>query len=355
MNKKRARLYAILLPSIALPLLATLLFFRLNTVEPNGKVTAFFHLYSSPVKEQLEQALSNFSHMYPEVELAYSIEPYLDMKRTRADLLSRGQLPEDHAVISSLIAADIPENSETSPGSWTGTEWKLYYNSEILSQLDTSEEDLQALSESGLASFLEALSPRLKPDQTLFAASSRYYIQWLSWLQHLELEQSSGRMPRSFSLENWQSSIDRFNSLVESGYVNQDHDDINEASTALRMFQGEALFTLATDSIYSIFLPGDRARIRSLSFPGSTNQGWFVGSGFYLTTTRPEKITRGAEAAARAFVEYLRSDEVISEILRTTGVKLHPTRTRGMLKEIPAMSDQVASPELQEIMDYIRN
>lgn len=355
MNKKRVWLYAILFLLIAFLLLATFWFFYLNTIEPKGKVTAFFHLYSSPVKEELEQVLSNFSRMYPEVELVYSIEPYLDMKRRRTDFFSNNQLAEDHAVVSSLIAADIPENSEISPGSWTGTEWKLFYNSEVLSQLNTSEEDLQVMSESGLTDFIENLSPRLKPDQTLFAASSRYYIQWLSWLQHLELEQSSGRMPNSLALENWQDSIDKFNRLVESGYINQDHGDINEASTALRMFQGDALFTLATDSIYSIFLPADRTSIRSLTFPGSSDQGWFVGSGFYLTMTKPQKITRGAEAAAQLLIEYLRSDEVISQILRTTGVKLHPVRTRQMFNEIPSISDQVGNTELQEIIDYIRN
>ena len=340
-------------------LLVILLFAVIETIRtpvvPSGKITAYFHLYSSPVKEQLEQVFLKFSREYPEVELVYYIEPYLDMRRKKIDFLSNNQLSEDHVVISSSTAADIRDGSEISPGLWTGTDWKLFYNSEVLSQLNISEEDLQEISQLRFMDFIKTLSPGLKSNQTLFAVSSRYYIQWLSWLQHLELEQNSGRMPKSFALSEWQDSIDLFNELVESGYINPDHGDINEASTALRMFKGEALFSLSTDSIYSIFLPGDRKYIKQLNFPGSLKQGWNVGSGFYLTMKKPEKVTRNANAAAHAFFEYLRSDEVIDQMLKTTGVKLHPARTRGMLIEIPTISDQVGNAELYEIIDYIRN
>ncbi len=355
MKKKRV-LYTVLFASVVLLVTLTALwFFYLQPVEPKGKITAFFHLYSSPVKEQLEQVLLKFSREYPEVELVYYIEPYLDMRREKIDFLSNNRLSEDHVVISSSTAADIREDSEISQGFWTGTDWKLFYNSEVLSQLNISEENLQEISQLRLMDFIKTLSPGLNSNQTLFAVSSRYYIQWLSWLQHLELEQNSGRMPKSFALSEWQDSIDLFNELVESGYINPDHGDINEASTALRMFKGEALFSLSTDSIYSIFLPGDRKYIKQLNFPGSLKQGWNVGSGFYLTTVKPEEITRGADAAAQVLIEYLRSDEVINRVLRTTGVKLHPVRTRGMLVEIPSISVQVRNKELQEIIKSARN
>ena len=44
----------------------------------------------------------DFSRKYPEVELVYFIEPYLDMKRGRIDFFSNNHLSKNHTVISSM-------------------------------------------------------------------------------------------------------------------------------------------------------------------------------------------------------------------------------------------------------------
>jgi ABC-type glycerol-3-phosphate transport system substrate-binding protein len=354
MKRKRVFFIIGLIFIILFLFFSSLWYFYLRSVEPEGRITAFFHLYSSPAKEALETILQDFERKYPGVELDYYIEPYLDLKRTRLDFLNTTVLEKDHTVISVLTSSNVSENMTLSPGLWTGNNWKLYYNQDVLLSLDINEEELSNAAEYGLPDFLEQISQKLKPGQDLFSVSSKYYMQYLAWLQHLELERTSGKMPENFSTENWEKAVDSFNNLVSAGLINSDHGEINEASTAINMFKGKALFCLYTDGIYSIFLPGDRDKIKSIPFPGSNTQGWIVGSGFYLAVTEPEDITPGADSAVRTFIDYLRSEEVIDQMLREAGIKLNPPRTRRMVKEIPSISGRARDAELRPLIESLK-
>ena len=326
----------------------------LKKAVPGGRITVFLPFYSFPEKQEMEFLLGEFKALYPEVDLEYRLQPYLDMKRNLSSFLTAGVESADTAVVAALLSADQPEGALVSPGSWTGLEWNLYYSEEVLRRQGFSPDDLAALASRGLEEFIAGVKPRLNPDQPLFSVSTRYYIQYLSWLQHLELERTGGRMPYSFEPAQWEKAAEAFRDLVGQGLINADHGEINEAATALNMFRGEALFTLFTDGIYSIFLPVHRAGIRKLPFPGSSREGWFVGTGFYLTTFLAPKAPAPVRAAAEALVAFLRSDTAIVHMLENAGVRLNPVRGKRETREIPSLSERVRNEEINSLLDFLK-
>lgn len=362
-RKKIIGVTTIILLCTILPIIS----FFLKKTEPEGKITAFFHLYSYPVNEYLANKLIEFDNAYPGIELEYAILPYLDMKRGKKQFLEslspsgdgeeiRTRLEENNQIIiSAQLINDIAPDEHISPGSWTGTEWKIYYHEPFLNALGLTTDDLEKVKKYSIDQFTDYFSSHIGGNQTIFAASSQFYIQWLSWIQHIALMENKGKMPKDFSLETWQPSIDLFKELVSRDYINQDHGEINEATAAFRMYNGEALFVLSTDSIYSLFTPDKWSNIKSIPFPGSHSQNWHVGSGFYLTTKSPQKPNRALRAAERVFIDFLRSDEVITDFLRDVDIKLNPEMSwNSKSREIPSISDMVNQSPINELIDYKR-
>ncbi|MBI9097456.1 MAG: hypothetical protein JEY91_03210 [Spirochaetaceae bacterium] len=343
----------ILISSFILTAAAILVYF-LFLIKPSGEIIFYTHLYNSDVKEELSVILDKFDKTNPHINLTYHILPYRDMIREIESPANRGDMSKTSVILSSLVYSDIDDDAYISPGTWTGTEWKLYYNQDIWKQT-MGEKDPGSLNSLNFSDFCTEIRDSMKDEQIIFSASSRYYIQWLSWVQHLKLVLSNGRMPSSLELSQWSDAVSLFDSLVEEGYINRDHGEINEASAALKMFRGESLFTLSTDRLYNIFLPGDREKIGSISFPSGKKRQWSVGSGFYLAALKYREKSLNTRKATRLLIDYLRSEQVINSLLVDTGTKLTPPRKKySKITEIPSIADIPDNEALRELIDYIR-
>jgi len=351
---KHKKLLMVILPVVAV-LLGFTAYVLGRPVTPSGDVHAFFHFYASPARETLEAVLEDYSDAYPGVNLTYTILPYQDLKRQREDG-SPELLSDPHRIlVSSLTASDLEDAGLViSPGSWTGQEWRLCYNREVLEGLGLSEADLTAAGLAGFDHLVETLQPKLAPGQALFSVGARFYLPWLTWVQHLEVEAKKGAVPGDYSADSWARGIVRFDSLVESGGVNENYRDINEAESILRMFRGDSLFVLSNSSLYSVLLPANRPRVGSLPFPGSTEQGWYIGSGFYLAFQSSREKDKAVIKAAEALITHLRSPEVREVFLEKAGVLLKPEDSRQALREIPSLTQTAGRDDLEELLRYIR-
>lgn len=352
---KKKIVYPVVILIIAILLLFVIIRNSEKPVAPSGNISAFFHLYSSFSKETLEGILDEFKSLYPDIKLEYTILPYQDMKRKMA-FLRDGLLSDPETVIvSTLIAADINnENISVSPGSWTGQEWRLYYNKEVLAEAGMTEEDLVLLASENLDYFLSILSLKVEKGRTYFSVGASFYLPWLAWVQHLELGSSKGKMPNNFSVESWSRGIEQFDSLVRDGYVNSDFLEINNAESILRMFRGESLFALSTQSLYSIFLSVNRSKLSSIPFPGSEKQGWYVGSSFYIASQTTPETDKSAVKAANTLISYLRSNEIRERFLLKTGILLKEEQKLNGLVELPSITQIARENDLNKLLEVIR-
>lgn len=324
------------------------------------KLFAFFHLYSSPVKEQLESFLVEFQNLYPEIDLEYRIAPYQDMRSLLLTTLEEQDALEEKIPRSGVVAAlsggdlDLPPPLALEPSPWISSAWGLFYNIDRLASLGFSRQELGELQAEGFEEFTGTLASRVDSDETVYSVGTAFYWPWLSWIQHLELLASGGVSPDGFDPSTWAPGISAFDSLLENGQVNQDYRARNFAGSQLAISDGSALFVLSDSSIYSTYPPDERKGLDFISFPGTFEQGWRIGSGFHLGAFTPEKVDRKAAAAEEQLLNYLHSESVADRFLRQTGTRILPRESVSAVTEIPSLTQMAREPELQDLLKYLK-
>lgn len=325
-----------------------------NLPKKPAKLEAFFHLYSSPAREQLASMLDEFMVFYPHIELEYHIEPYQDMRKLLQD-----RIEDTEAVggfVSVLASNDLdllPVNSPA-PATWISSAWSLYYSRKHLEELGFSTEKLTELSSGLFNDFIAELGPAVPGGETLFSAGTSFYWPWLAWVQHLHLIANSGMSPEGYSLPDWSAGIRSWEEMVRFGYINPDFRSLNMAGSQLAVGEEAALFVLSDSSIYSTYHPEDRAYIEFIPFPGAASQGWRIGSGVQLAAFSDPEISSDEAEAEQLLLTYLHSEGIAGRFLKETGIRLLPLRNQAEVIEIPSLTQQARNPEIQDLLKYLR-
>ncbi len=349
-SKKRQKIYAAV---FSLVILTGLVLLILHLMPPRPvELKVFFHLYTSPAKAQLAQALNDFSAEYPYINLEYHINPYQDMRKKLLEELGRPD--EKFGIVSVLAGKDLNliKDKSSIPAPWISSTWNLFYNSKRLESFGYTRDDLFRLSNQGLKVFSETLEQTLPDDEYVFSVGTAFYWPWLSWIQHLEILEDKGRSPVGYSPEDWKSGIDSWDKLVEDRFINPDFSMQNFASSQLAVSTGKSLFVLSDSSIYSTYPPAERSEIDSIPFPGTTAQKWQIGSGYYLSGSFRADEKRSILDAEDLLISYLHSDEVRDRFLRNAGIRLLSKESKPALRDIPSLTQRAGDPELQDLLKF---
>jgi len=328
----------------------------LKEFDPSGKLDIYLHLYSSPLKENLEALLDEFSSFYPSIDLEYHIEPYRDMKKSLEKKISGGESEENTLILSVLTGSDLSKYPliEEQAKPWTGHSWGLYFNKIELERLGYSKERLNELSSLGLEPFILEMKKLTTENKSLFNLGANFYWPWLTWIQHLQILENGGLEPEGFSPDDWKTGIEKFNSMTERHLFNGDFEDSNWAGSLLSISEDRSLFVLADSTIYDVYHPSDRQQIVSIPFPGSLDQKWQIGSTYYLAVIEKGIKSEAVIKSAETLIKYLRSESVSNRFLQSTGVKLSDSPESDILKDIPSITQKVQDDEMQELLKYLK-
>lgn len=352
--------------TISALLMAMLLFFlylyNVKNREPAGNIKAYFHLYHDPAKESLRGILHNFSASHPDIQVESRILPYQDMKKALAEDLGSPTGGSDELILTVLADTDIPRNEEWSGAfaPWTGDTWGLYYNSERLAEAGYTGGEPAELAKSDFDTFVDSLRSAAEGEEVLFYVGAEYSWPWLAWIQHLQLEGlpegiQEGEGPGDYSPAAYRTGLERWDLLVENGLINADFVSAGLADSYYSISRGRALFVLSDSKIYDAYLPSERGQILSLPFPGLARRGLRVGSSFSLGLIYSEDTSSRTIAAGKLLINYLRSEEVRTSFLRSTGIPLLSAPTgEESIEEVPSITRMVRDPELMDLLEYLK-
>ncbi|MBI9104105.1 MAG: hypothetical protein JEY99_16940 [Spirochaetales bacterium] len=116
-------------------------------------------------------------------------------------------------------------------------------------------------------------------------------------------------------MAEWSDGINLWEELKNSGLFNYDYNSASFTPSLFSIKRNEALFVLSDSTIYSTYLPEDREDLASIPFPGSIEQNWVVGSGFYFGTLLADDKNKSSAKMAELFQNFLFSSSVREDFL----------------------------------------
>ena len=351
--KQRLLLIILIIILISAVIVAFLLQKDRNT--PSGNIHTFFHLYSDLSSSVLTQILSDFSGLYPEVQIDNTNLPYQDLKK-EINIFINNETEEDKEPVSliSVSGRDINDlhlqDDTFTP--WTGSRWRLYYNSSRLLDFGLTEEDITGGMDLDFNSFCEYFSEKLPENSFLFAFSGKQPMWWLAWIQHLQLSLSKGNQPDDYNPGLWETALKEWDKLIEKGLINNNFKSVSIPDSFYMISTGEALFVLSDNSVYTVYTPRERENLNVVFFPGSAADKWIVGSDFYLGITGNKEDSRNQFMAANLLKDYLFSDPVRNILLEKSGVVIYPPENSGKMNEIPSLTLKIREEGISPLLNY---
>jgi ABC-type glycerol-3-phosphate transport system substrate-binding protein len=309
------------------------------------------HPFENPI---WRNAISDEAAAFDAAERRYRVE-VVGMDYSGVNEAARKPETWDVAIgTSAFLSAEASFARPVTP--FTGSIWGIYYNKALLEKAGiapaSGQPGLPGVFASGsysLADLEQAFAMIKQEGKAPIALGSQYAWPLAIWIQAIiaagpDIQAASDLPKRDYDLSSpaLSAALDKFQTYVDSGFVNEGHHRQDWPSSVRAVVNGDAAFCLVNEGFISALLAPERAKVGYLPLPGSVEGGktkWIIGSLVYIgRSSKPSSVS-----GARKLLKHFSSTETSARLSSALSAPFY-SGGRGPDRVLPSVASVTTHP-----------